>query len=111
MPTSVRVSILVAPNPAENERVPFLSREEVSLVYIGELLRRKANVKLIGVNFQQRYQNSESASRGPGILTNYFYSEKPLSQCSVAMLIGVEKIVAAGRSRSTQGRKRAAVQS
>ena len=35
--------------------------------------------------------------------------EQPLSQCSVAMLIGVGKIVAAGRSRSTQARKQAAV--
>src|SRR5258708_4420829 len=37
--------------------------------------------------------------------------EQPFSQPSVAALIGVGKIVAAGRSRSAQGRKRAAVQS
>src|ERR1700736_6614223 len=37
--------------------------------------------------------------------------EQPFSQRSIAMLIGVGKIVAAGRSRPAQGRKRAAVQS
>ena len=40
--------VLVAPNLSENERVPFLSREEVSLAYIGESHRREASVKLIG---------------------------------------------------------------
>src|SRR3979490_242227 len=37
--------------------------------------------------------------------------EQPFSQRSVAALIGMGKIVAAGRSRSAQGRKRTAVQS
>ena len=36
--------------------------------------------------------------------------EEPFSQRSVAMLIGVGKIVAAGWSRSAQGRKQAAVE-
>ena len=36
--------------------------------------------------------------------------EQPLSQCSVATLIGVGKIIATRRSRPTHGRKRAAVQ-
>src|ERR1700741_5274924 len=37
--------------------------------------------------------------------------EQAFSQCSLAMFIGVGKIVAAGRGCSAQGRKRAAVQS
>ena|SRR6516162_1840732 len=42
------VSVLVAPNLCENERVPFLWREVVSRACIGESHRREASVKLKG---------------------------------------------------------------